>query len=274
MLAIGKTTRKTHEEYCTEVQAINPHVTPLGVYVNNKTDIEHYCNLHGRRFMAKPINMIKRRNGCEVCKRMSGRPPKRTPLRYAIELAKVNQTIVSLEDYVDKKTPIKHMCRICGHVDKMIPHNLLNGSGCLKCAQEARKGSNHYRWTGRDKRDFRMVLRSELHQWRFNTMKKHNFTCQLSGARDVKLNVHHITPFKEIVDNCLQQLGLEEMPYASDYDEETYNQIRDWILDYHEHNDVGITLSAEVHKEFHSIYGNRNNTVEQFNEFSMRYKTF
>ena len=29
----------------------------------------------------------------------------------------------------------------------------------------------------------------------------------------------------------------------------------------------GVTLCDECHKEFHDIYGNRNNTEEQYNEF-------
>ena len=71
-------------------------------------------------------------------------------------------------------------------------------------------------------------------------LKRDNYTCQITGKRGGKLEVHHLNCFSDFkegrtdLDNC-------------------------------------ITLSKEIHRLFHKIYGNRHNTKEQFEEFKHRY---
>lgn len=71
-------------------------------------------------------------------------------------------------------------------------------------------------------------------------LERDNYTCQLTGKRGGKLEVHHLNCFSDFkegrmdLDNC-------------------------------------ITLSKEIHKLFHKIYGNRHNIKEQFEEFKHRY---
>lgn len=72
--------------------------------------------------------------------------------------------------------------------------------------------------------------------WRKSVFIRDNFTCQKYGVKGGKLVAHHINNFAD----------FPELRFAIDN---------------------GITLSLKAHKEFHHIYGNKNNTREQLLTF-------
>lgn len=72
--------------------------------------------------------------------------------------------------------------------------------------------------------------------WRNSVFSRDNFTCQKTGQIGGKLIVHHVLNFSN------------------------YPEFR-FVLE------NGITLSKESHKEFHKIYGIKNNTRKQLEEF-------
>ena len=76
----------------------------------------------------------------------------------------------------------------------------------------------------------------ETRLWREAVFARDNWTCQKYGTREGKLIAHHILNFAE------------------------YPELRFAI-------DNGIILSRKAHIEFHKIYGVRNNTKEQLEEF-------
>jgi len=76
----------------------------------------------------------------------------------------------------------------------------------------------------------------EFRLWREAIFARDNWTCQKTGKRCIELHPHHILPFAY------------------------YPELRFAI-------DNGITLSKDSHREFHKIYGIKNNTLEQLNEF-------
>jgi 5-methylcytosine-specific restriction endonuclease McrA len=76
----------------------------------------------------------------------------------------------------------------------------------------------------------------EYKNWRKKCLVRDNFTCQVCGKKGGKLNVHHINNFSE----------FKELRYKPSN---------------------GITLCKECHTKFHSIYGVRNNTKGQLEEF-------
>ena len=99
------------------------------------------------------------------------------------------------------------------------------------------KGKDHYNWKGgitplnnKERNTQEGIL------WRKACMERDNFTCAKTGQRGGKLVVHHINNFAD------------------------FPELRTSI-------ENGITLSIEAHKEFHKIYGKKNNTVQQLLEF-------
>jgi len=72
--------------------------------------------------------------------------------------------------------------------------------------------------------------------WREAVFARDNWTCQKTNIRGGELVAHHIQNFSD----------FPELRFAIDN---------------------GITLSKQSHIEFHKIYGRKNNTKEQLDEF-------
>ena len=70
--------------------------------------------------------------------------------------------------------------------------------------------------------------------------ERDDYTCQITGKKGGKLVVHHLNGYN--------------------WDKEQRTDINN-----------AITLSEDIHKLFHKLYRNGNNTKEQFEEFKQRY---
>lgn len=99
------------------------------------------------------------------------------------------------------------------------------------------RGENAYTWKGGITPE-NVKIRNSIEYKLFidSVFARDGYTCQKYGIKGVKLNVHHILNFSE------------------------HSELRFAI-------DNGITLSEKAHKEFHKIYGKKNNTREQIEEF-------
>jgi len=102
---------------------------------------------------------------------------------------------------------------------------------------ESKKGDKSWNWKGGISSSMQKIRNSlELKLWKKACLERDNYTCQKTGVRGGKLAVHHIKNFSQ------------------------YIELRTSITN-------GITLGFEIHKIFHKIYGIKNNTREQLDEF-------
>jgi len=100
-----------------------------------------------------------------------------------------------------------------------------------------RKGDKNPNWKGGLTPEYLRVRHSiETRLWRESVFARDNWTCQKTGIRGGKLHPHHIKNFAQ------------------------YPELRFAI-------DNGITLSGESHREFHRIYGKKNNSEKQLASF-------
>lgn len=117
-------------------------------------------------------------------------------------------------------------------------------NNCKLCASAKFSGENHWNWHGGVNGVNESERKSwEYKKWRQDVWKRDNFTCQCCGKtiNDIVLNAHHIRNFSD----------CEELRYDVDN---------------------GITLCEECHSMFspngfHHIYGVKNNTREQLEEY-------
>ena len=106
---------------------------------------------------------------------------------------------------------------------------------------KAQKGEKHWNWQG-GITPVNLKIRNSIEGklWQDSVLSKDNFACQKCGEKRIRnLTAHHFQNFSQ------------------------YIELRTSIGN-------GITLCRKCHQEFHKIYGRKNNTKEQLDDFFER----
>ena len=127
---------KSEEQYIQELSITNPTIKLCGKYINNRTSIEHYCEIHDFIFSINPTDAL-RGNGCKYCKgdkiRNAFLKPK---AKYIAELNIKNPNLRLLGDYLGCEIPTSHICERHNVIWDISPSNALQGKGCYRCGSE------------------------------------------------------------------------------------------------------------------------------------------
>jgi len=106
-----------------------------------------------------------------------------------------------------------------------------------KNISKSHKGEKNWNWKGGITPENLQIRRGiEFRLWREAVFARDNWTCQKTKIKGGRLHPHHIQNFAQ------------------------YPELRFAI-------DNGITLLDKAHREFHHIYGSKNNTKEQLEKF-------
>lgn len=113
------------------------------------------------------------------------------------------------------------------------------------------RGEKSPLWRGGTTTLLSMVRRSfKYRQWVSDVFTRDNWTCQKTGIRGGNLEAHHIKSFHKILeDNNIKTI------------DNAFNCSELWDIN------NGITFKKEIHKEFHSEYGSKDNNQEQLFKF-------
>lgn len=114
-------------------------------------------------------------------------------------------------------------------------------------------------------------LRNQLDDWKQESMKFHNYTCVLSGKNFDE--IHHLVSFKEIINIALNELNYSKTKTLEEYSDKELETLRYKIIEINNSFGLGVCLTKEIHKLFHDLYGYGDNSPEQFEEFTNRYKS-
>jgi len=135
----------------------------------------------------------------------------------------------------------------CGNLTSVTSGNLSSGNtrscGCYHAEKVAkmlseRRGPKNHMWDSSRTDEERKRERKypEYKEWRTAVFERDNYICQKCGEKGKRLNAHHIESYDINKD---LRTALEN----------------------------GVTLCVDCHDDFHHIYGNGNNTREQFERF-------
>ena len=127
--------RFTHEEFVLEAKQCNPNIKIIGKYKSLKTKVNCKCIKHNLIWDGNPTAIL-RGCGCKLCK--SEKISSALSLSNQEFISRISNSIQPLETYKNNTTKILCKCKSCGHEWKVLPSNLLKGSGCIVC-------TNHYK---------------------------------------------------------------------------------------------------------------------------------
>lgn len=156
-------------------------------------------------------------------------------------------------EYINCDTALEIKCPE-DHIFNMDFYHFKNrGQRCSVCnSLRDRSGENSNTWKG-GLTSLNQMLRSNLKEWKFKSLEKHNFQCVITGNKR-NLHVHHIIPFNVVIAEVLNELNIPNEKLVKDYTDEEVNNIKIMIDDYHSKN-LGVPITKKYHKLFHSIYG-------------------
>lgn len=128
-------------------------------------------------------------------------------------------------------------------------------------------GSANGRWKGGILNTY-IELRSDTKDWQQESMKFCGYHCVITnGEFD---NIHHTTPFRDIVDECFNTTCLEIKEKVCDYSENDFSLLKNKLKELHIHYGFGACLCEQVHKLFHDNYGYTKFTPYDFLDFVYR----
>ena len=82
-----------------------------------------------------------------------------------------------------------------------------------------------------------------------------------------RLAIHHIYSFNLMIQDAHRINNIEIKKTIDLYSKEELKLIEDYVIRWHDDECNYIVILEEIHKQFHKIYGNGNNTREQWLEF-------
>lgn len=128
-------------------------------------------------------------------------------------------------------------------------------------------GSENGRWKGGINATY-VELRTETKNWQNKSIEFCGYRCVISSGSFH--NIHHTTPFRDIVDEVFENTCIDVKPQVMNYTEAEFQILRDEVNYLHGLYGLGACLNKDVHKLFHDNYGYTGFTPEDFLDFVYR----
>ena len=108
-------------------------------------------------------------------------------------------------------------------------------------------------------------IRGHISEWKNESMKSCQYKCIITGERFD--DIHHIHGLNLIMSETIELLDFEVKKNINEYSQEELDLFVTKFNEVQSKYPLGICLTKEIHKNFHSVYGYGYNTEEQWNDF-------
>lgn len=208
------------------------------VYKNAITDVKIICKKHGEFKQLPSVHL--RPAGCPECSYEKVGFNNRKDINIFIQESinkHSNKFDYSKVNYVNSLTNVLIVCNKHGEFWQTPENHLKSTHGCPKCVLEAMSGKNHSNYNPNLTDEDRLKKRDvkENVKWRNDVFKRDDYKC-VKCSNGGYLHAHHLNGYH-------------------------------WATEERFNTDNGTTLCKDCHDLFHDIYGKKNNTKEQFEEF-------
>ena len=141
--------------------------------------------------------------------------------------------------------------------------------------RQSRTGENSQAWKGGIS-PISVYLRAtySVKKWTNNAKELNNYTCEISGLKDMNVEVHHIEPFCNIVKEAHEINNITIKRQVKDYTKEELVLLEDYIAECHKDINNAIVMTKDVHDYFHNVFmkgKNRESSIEDIEEFKQHY---
>lgn len=220
------------------------------------------CKIDGHEWKAR-WSSLHRSYGCPMCAKVV----RLTLEEVKIKVKEINPNIEVIDDvYKGSESHLRCRCLIDGHEWNSMWATIRDGHGCPKCYARNQIGRNNPNWRGGVRNICKHFRKSRsIDDWKRESMEVCDWKCVISGSN--KIEVHHLYNFTDILKETIIELGMDIYENTSQYTDEELFTISTKLGEKHKKYGLGVCLSKELHKEFHSIYTKYNNTPKQFLEF-------
>jgi len=183
-------------------------------------------------------------------------------------------TVKSGENHPNWVERITLYCENCGKEIIRTEARINDSNFCsVKCINENRIGKyigeNNPNWRG-GYSTVKEYGRLCIKQWKVDSMRNCNYKCIITGGQFD--DIHHIVSFDDIFFETIEELGFTELNNITYYSDEDILKFRNKLIENHYKYPLGVCITKEYHKLFHSIYGRGINTEENWNEFVNSFK--
>nr|DAX85693.1 MAG TPA: Protein of unknown function (DUF723) [Caudoviricetes sp.] len=238
-------------------------------FINGKTKLKFYDKIYNEEFMMTWNNFsCSMQDSPTRCQIKLKEAALNNRLKIDDVKRKVNNRIPTIRvisnEWNTSLSKIECTCSVCNNKFLAWYGNLMKGEGCPTCG--LRKGDKNSNWKGGITPLYNN-MRGAMISWRLDSYEKYNHKCDITGKKLKSNVIHHCHNYCDILQETLEILNIDVRSNIGEYSEEELESIKDKCLELHYKYGLGVCLTEELHKEFHSIYGNKNNTLRQYDEF-------
>lgn len=217
---------------------------------------------------------FKKGSRCPECGRKLGGKSRRLGEKEIENRLKTKglEIVEFVDGYLNNHSVVKTKCPK-GHIETHDISSLLYSCRCNQCTTERvsleKRGEGGNNWQGGKTLIF-SYLQKKMKKWRDESLEISNHKCLICGETK-HLHIHHLYNFYNIVHDAFRELGIKRRLRISEYDTKEIDIIVDKVLEIHYRHLLGVAICKKHHDEFHSWYGQYNNSLNQFEDF-MQYK--
>lgn len=210
-------------------------------YTNNLKPMNYICEC-GRKSKISYADFLNG-NRCRKCGFEKSAIKQRFDFGYVdLECKKKGFKLLDRK-YLGANHPMEVECLKCKKTSAKSFYWIRKGSKCAHCHLQENRGENHPSWNHSLTTEERITRRvyTEYQEWRSKVFKRDEYICRCCGVKGGKIVAHHL---------------------------DGYN----WCVEKRTDIDNGVTLCDKCHNakypgSFHNVYGNGNNTREQYTEW-------